>query len=433
MTTGRADLLFRFARAAHSFEPTQSLDLITEARDALLAAGDVAQTAEAEILAAEVFWLLGRQDEGFERVHAAQALIADQPSSYSKAYVFANVSRFKTLAGDNEDGIRSGREALAMAKELGIDELRSHALNNIGMSRVAIGDAGGVEDLEQSVAIAVAANSIESVRAYGNLASVLVDLGELEQSTAVRAEAHRLGERFGVDDWLSWIRGDQCWELYFEGRWDEMLERLEPLMSESAAGGFWIETPLRWLRGRIRLARDDVEGAQEDSDRALERAEAAKDPQVLWPSLAFGVRAFAATDRARADGLASELLSGWEAHGLRMFGDVAWLSDFAVALVALGRASGFAALIEESRVKTPWRKAAAAYVSGDFQTAAAVYSEIGALPEAADARLRAAEVLVGEGRRAEAATELKRSLAFWRSVGAIAYVRQGEAQLPAAG
>src|SRR4029453_7314366 len=184
--------------------------------------------------------------------------------SYSKTYVFANVSRFTTLAGDNEEGIRSGREALAMAEELGIAELRSHALNNIGMSRVAVGDAGGLEDLKQSAAIAVAASSIESVRAYGNLASVLGDLGEFEQSTAARAEALRLGERFGVDDWLRWVRGDQCWELYFEGRWDEMLEQLDPLMSESAAGGFWIETPLRWLRGRIRLARDDVEGAQED-------------------------------------------------------------------------------------------------------------------------------------------------------------------------
>ena len=73
-----AELLFRRARAVHSFEPTLSLDLITEARDALRAAGDLAQTAEAEILAGEVFWLLGRRDEGFERVHAAQALIADQ-------------------------------------------------------------------------------------------------------------------------------------------------------------------------------------------------------------------------------------------------------------------------------------------------------------------------------------------------------------------
>jgi thioredoxin-like negative regulator of GroEL len=101
--------------------------------------------------------------------------------------------------------------------------------------------------------------------------------------------------------------------------------------------------------------------------------------------------------------------------------------------VAIGAAAELAELVDRSSVKTPWRKAAAAYVSGDFQAAAAEYSAIGALPEEADARLRAAEALVRKGRRAEADEELKRSLTFWRSVGADAYVREGEALLAAAG
>ena len=58
-----------------------------------------------------------------------------------------------------------------MNVELGIDELRAHALNNIGTARLAKGDRGGLEDIEQSLEVAVAANSPESVRAYGNLAS----------------------------------------------------------------------------------------------------------------------------------------------------------------------------------------------------------------------------------------------------------------------
>jgi class 3 adenylate cyclase/tetratricopeptide (TPR) repeat protein len=429
----RADLLFRYARAAHAEMPTQSLELITDARDALLAAGDRAQTAEAEILISEVFWLLGSRDEGFERVNAARALIADQPSSYSKAYVVANVSRYATLAGEHEDGIRFGREALAMAEELQIDSLRSHALNNMGIARVATGDMDGIDDLEQSAAIALEANSIESVRAYGNLASVLYDLGELERGWLTSTEALRLGERFGVADWLRWLRGDRCWGLYYQGRWDEMVEQLDAYISEAAEAGFWIEPPLRALRGQIRLARGDLRGAQEDADRALERAEAAKDPQVVWPSLAFVARAVAATDRGRAERLASELLSEWESHDLGIGGDSGWLPDLAVALVALGGTWELPALVERSRVKTPWRRAAAAYVSGAFGIAADTYSAMGALPEEAQARLRAAEALVREGRRAEADEELKRSLAFWRSVGATAYVREGEALLAAAG
>ena len=80
-------------------------------------------------------------------------------------------------------------------------------------------------------------------------------------------------------------------------------------------------------------------------------------------------------------------------------GEMAWLSDLALPLVALGQETELEALVDKSGVKTPWRKAAAAYVSGDFQAAAAEYSAIGALPEEAYARLRAAEKLVREGRR----------------------------------
>ena len=428
----RADLLFRHARAFHAVEPLGSLDLMSEARDALLASGDTAQAAEAEVLLGEIFWLHGQQDQGFERVRAAQTLIADQPNSYSKAYVLANASRFAALAGENEDAIRFGREALAMADELHIDPIRSHALNNMGFARVSLGDAGGIDDLEQSAAIAVAANSIESVRAFGNLASTLADLGALERAKAMRGEAARLGERFGLANWLMWIQGDQYWDLYFQGRWDEVVDTLDAFISEAAEPGFWIETPARFLRGRIRLACDDVRGAQEDASRALERAEAAKDPQVMRPALAFAARAFMASDRERAEGLSSELLSEWQGHGLGIAGDVTWLSDLAVVLATLEERSELGRLVEASSIKTPWREAAAAYVAGDFEGAASLYGAMGALPEEADARLRAAEALVREGSRVEADEELKRSLDFWRSVGAKAYVREGEALLAAA-
>ena len=427
----RADLLFRHARAFHAVEPLGSLDLMTEARDALLASGDTAQAAEAEVLVGEIFWLHGQRDQGFEAVRAAQTLITDQPNSYSKAYVLANASRFAALAGENEDAIRFGREALAMADELHIDPIRSHALNNMGFARVSLGDAGGIDDLEQSAAIAVAANSIESVRAYGNLASTLADLGALERAKATRAEAARLGERFGLANWLMWIKGDQYWDLYFQGRWDEVVETLDVFISEVAGPGFWIETPARFLRGRVRLARDDVRGAQEDASRALERAEAAKDPQVMRPALAFAARAFMASDRDRAEGLSSELLSEWQAHGLGIAGDFTWLSDLAVVLAALEGRSELERLVEASSIKTPWREAAAAYVSGEFERAAKLYGAIGALPEEADARLRAAEMLIRAGSRTKADEELKRSLDFWRAVGANAYVREGEALLAA--
>jgi hypothetical protein len=60
---------------------------------------------------------------------------------------------------------------------------------------------------------------------------------------------------------------------------------------------------------------------------------------------------------------------------------------------------------------------------------AEIYAETGSLPDEAFARLRAAEVLIGEGRRAQGDQELQRALAFYRSVNATAYIREGEALL----
>ena len=189
------------------------------------------------------------------------------------------------------------------------------------------------------------------------------------------------------------------------------------------------------LRGQIRLARGDVRGAQEDADRALERAEAAKDPQVVWPSLAFVARAVRWRPTvARADAFASELLtSSGRSHGLGIGERLRVATGSRRRARASGEQSELPRTHRESRVKTPWRRAAAAYVSGDFLGLPRTRSAMGALPEEAQARLRAAETFVREGRRAEADEELQRSLAFWRSVGATAYVREGEALLAAAG
>ena len=61
-----------------------------------------------------------------------------------------------------------------------------------------------------------------------------------------------------------------------------------------------------------------------------------------------------------------------------------------------------------------------------------LFAEMGVPRDEADARLRAAEKLVGEGRSTEADEQLQRALAFYRSVGATRYVREAEALLTAA-
>jgi hypothetical protein len=155
-----------------------------------------------------------------------------------------------------------------------------------------------------------------------------------------------------------------------------------------------------------------------------------KDPQVLWPGLVFTARVCALEDPQRALELAREVLSGWQELGLASGGSE-WLGELAIVLDVVGKQDEFLEAHADEKTSTPWLDAAAAYAAGDFDRAADAYAEIGALPQQAYARLRAAERLVREGQRAEADARLEPSLAFWRSVDAKAYVREGEALLAA--
>ena len=73
--------------------------------------------------------------------------------------------------------------------------------------------------------------------------------------------------------------------------------------------------------------------------------------------------------------------------------------------------------------------AGTAAARGDFVEAALVLERCSMATEEAHMRLRAAEELAGAGRRGEAEEQLRRALAFYRSVGAAFYLRRGESLL----
>ena len=87
--------------------------------------------------------------------------------------------------------------------------------------------------------------------------------------------------------------------------------------------------------------------------------------------------------------------------------------------------------MEDEHFETPWLLAARAIAAGDFVRAAGIFQEIGDASTEAFCRLRAAETLVAAGRRAEADEQLRPALAFYRSLGATRYIREGEALLAA--
>jgi hypothetical protein len=86
-------------------------------------------------------------------------------------------------------------------------------------------------------------------------------------------------------------------------------------------------------------------------------------------------------------------------------------------------ALGYPAEALDAAISSRWLEAARAFVAGDARQAAEIYAKIGSRPDEAEARLEAARRLPAAHREAE----LEAALAFYREVGAIAYLNEAEA------
>jgi tetratricopeptide (TPR) repeat protein len=184
-----------------------------------------------------------------------------------------------------------------------------------------------------------------------------------------------------------------------------------------------VEQDAKFVRSRIRLARGERTGALEDSTRALDLGRRADYPEVVVPALALQARVLAETGRTEeAAPLTDELLTLWPKSCPTSY----WVADLAFTLHALGRDQRLRASVKAVRTESLWIEAAAAET---FSNAANVYAAVGSLPDEAYARLRAAEELVQAGSRAEADSQLARATDFFRSAGAVGYLREAEALL----
>jgi class 3 adenylate cyclase/tetratricopeptide (TPR) repeat protein len=418
----RADITFRRARALHQTKAKGGAVALDEAREASLRVGNVEHAAEADSLLAEFWWHRGERDRSLEHLVRARRLVDELPPSPSKAHVLSQYARYRAIAEENEEAIAVGEEALAMAEALGLDGLRAHALNNIGVAKFNSGHADGIADLERAIEIAVTARSPEAARAYNNLAFLVWTFGDFRRAAVLVDEAIAAGERLGDEYTADYARLVRIPCLLVEGDWEEGLARADEFLAACERGEpHYMEADIRRTRALCCLARDDVESALHDVELALPAARRAGDPQALVPALAGAARIYAeigVIDEAKP--LAHEALTGASTWAL---GDLAWFA------AELGCADELRERLERQELRTKWIEAATAVLRGELVAASDVFLEIGDRMEEAYARLRAAEQLVGEGRRAEADEQLRRALAFWRSVAATRYVRRGEALL----
>lgn len=422
-------VLWRYGESLHLAGDERRRDVLEAASEALLEVGDDGTAAEAESLIAQMWWDRGQRDRSVAHLERARELVAGAVPSVAKARVLIGVARYLTLAEDT-DALAVAGEALALADAVGVAGLRARALNYRGLARIAEDQAGGFADLEQAVEIAMEARSPEAAVAANNLAATVAFAGDLRRAEELWSEARRIAERFGEARSLRYLEGIAVRQAFEFGDWDECLRRADAFIAECEGGApHYLEGQARSIRGAICLARGNDDGALEDGLRSIALTRAARDPQEVLPALGFLVRTYVELGR-REDALPllAELLTELR-NGV--VGDPSTIVQLAWVAERMERTGEIRELAQRLEESNAWFRAGRLALDGDFGRSANVLQQIATLPEEAYARLRAAEVLVREGRRAEADEQLQHALGFYRSVGATRYMRQAEALLAA--
>ena len=202
-------------------------------------------------------WFLGKEADASRYADQAIALLETIPPGRELAWAYSNRAQLYMIAAEAAEVEHWGQRAIALAGELGDDEVLAHALNNVGTALLNTGDHRGWAPLERSLALALKHHFEEhAARAYTNLACSAVNMYDY-----ARAAIHfQEGITYSIDhDLDSWRLYMTAWRARFrleQGDWagadeDAMLV-LDTYLSRAIS-----RVPALAVRGFLRVRRGD--------------------------------------------------------------------------------------------------------------------------------------------------------------------------------
>jgi hypothetical protein len=215
--------------------------------------------ARAAILLARLTWTHGDRAAVSNWLARADELLADLPHSIAHTEALVARSGFEMVASEYEQAIRSAREALDRMQGVDRPDLRARAFDVIGVSRVGLGDEGGMDDQQRAVEFAREGRAIwELHHAINNRGAVQMQLG-LVKAFERNLEHWRstFEELPGTAHNRDWFLAAEVHADYSAGRWDAALGRIEGFLAELGEGAtHYLESTVRPIRASIELARE---------------------------------------------------------------------------------------------------------------------------------------------------------------------------------
>jgi DNA-binding CsgD family transcriptional regulator/tetratricopeptide (TPR) repeat protein len=432
----RAELLSRLGHAAYPVgDVRRCADYWREAQAIYAELGERRRSAELLRWLGRAAWELGSEEEAFALTRAALDALEGQPPCGELAMAYSALSHLFMLTSRAEESIAWGEKALALAEELEDAAVKSHALNNIGVSLCERGShERGIAALERSLLIARENDlPLDAVRAYLNLGGQLAMNGEYRRAALVVREGIAYAERTGWEQRSASLLPKLAAIEIELGEWpaaeaqlDYALRAAERMVQIDRAYVLLLRADLLLRQGRAQAARELLEGLDPQLPRPGDCHEAVSTARLL------GVAYAALGDPRRGAAMIDEAVRAWNIGG-QPRKSLYQLTDAVDLYQRAGRAKDGAALLAlaqsllASTELTPAEKAIMADARGlvpqpgglpaehHFRVAAAQWSAMGLPLQEAQSRRRRAATLLGAG-GAEALQEARRELEAARAL-----------------
>ena len=285
--TGRAATLAKLGDSLQVAGADGTMRTYVESRDLYERLGDPIGTGDAERRIGRLYYEVGNRKQALEHYHRALHLLEQGPPTPALAFAVSSISQMHMLASEYDDAIRWGERAMALAAETGAEQVRIHALNNVGTSYIGIGQVErGRDMLEQSAEDAIEAGFVhDACRAYMNIASSFFALGRYNDAVPVYRDMIAFCERYHVPGFVTAAQLELSGTLWRTGEWrDALALDREVLQSAYLAGLTEV-----W-RTALRAMMETDLGRPEQAHKALlevrERILAEMDePQSVFPQL----------------------------------------------------------------------------------------------------------------------------------------------------
>lgn len=229
-------------------------------------------------------WYRGEAVEAGRFADEAVHVLEDTPPSSERAMAYSLRSQLHMLNDRMDEAVEWGNRALELAAKFDNNEVRIHALNNVGTALAFRDKVEGIEMLEESLALALEIGHHEdAARVYTNLAEYAVDVRNFELAERIIRDGISFDTQHDLDSWTHYLVGRLAQLRMEQGRLRDAetiaqgvlnIDRLTLLMKLPAL--------IVLARVRLRLGEEDAPALAE---KALQDAMATDESQYVVPAL----------------------------------------------------------------------------------------------------------------------------------------------------